>query len=117
MRRLSLCYLLLCAVTAFAQVDTGTITGSVRDSQGAGISSATVTFTETSTNTVSKAQCDPSGDYSSLPLRPGTYNVAVEASGFKKQIRESVAVQVQDRLRLDFDMVVGSVNENVVVTA
>jgi len=117
MRRFVLYSLLLCAVGAFAQVDTGTITGSVRDSQGAGIPSATVTFIDVSTNTSSKTQTDASGDFASLPLRPGTYNVVIEASGFKKQTRERVAVKVQDRLRLDFDMAVGSVNENVVVTA
>ncbi len=118
-RRMALC-LFVCFVTlsaAFAQVDTGTIAGSVRDSQGAGVPSATVTFVETSTNATMKTRADGSGDFASPPLRPGSYKVTAEAPGFKSQTRGTLVVRVQDRLRLDFDMAVGSVTENVVVTA
>jgi hypothetical protein len=104
-------------VTAFAQVDTGTIAGSVRDSSGAGLASASVTFVDVATNATTKAQVDPSGNYVSPPLRPGSYKVTAEAAGFKTQTRSTITVQVQDRLRLDFDMTVGSVSESVVVTA
>src|SRR5262249_7477333 len=109
---------LLCSfsLTAFAQVDTGTIAGSVRDSQGAGVASASVTFTDTDTNAVVKTQTDGSGDYASPPLRPGNYKIVAEAQGFKTATRASVTVKVQDRLRIDFDMAVGAVSENVVVT-
>ena len=117
--RISLC-LLVCLVafsSAFAQVDTGTIAGSVRDSQGAGVPSASVTFVETSTNASMKTKTDGSGDFASPPLRPGSYKVTAEAAGFKTQTRGTLVVRVQDRLRLDFEMAVGSVSENVVVTA
>jgi hypothetical protein len=119
MRRTSLCFLLCCVATAtaFAQVDTGTIAGSVRDSQGAGVASASVTFVETATNTTTKTQTDGSGDYASPPLRPGSYKVTAAAPGFKTATRGTLLVRVQDRLRLDFDMAVGAVSENVVVTA
>jgi hypothetical protein len=50
-------------------------------------------------------------------LRPGNYKIVAEAQGFKTATRSSVTVKVQDRLRIDFDMAVGSVSENVVVTA
>jgi len=111
---------LLCALAfaaAFAQVDTGTIAGSVRDSSGAGVASANITFVETSTNATMKTQSDASGDYASPPLRPGSYQVVAEAPGFKTQTRGTIVLRVQDRLRLNFDMAIGSVSENVVVTA
>jgi hypothetical protein len=119
MRRISLPLLICCVAlsAAFAQVDTGTIAGSVRDSQGAGVPSASVTFVETSTNATTKTKTDGSGDFASPPLRPGSYKVTAEAPGFKTQTRSTLVVRVQDRLRLDFDMAVGSVSENVVVTA
>src|SRR6266404_7308162 len=119
MRRTSLCFFLWCftLATAFAQVDTGTIAGSVHDSQGAGVAAATITFVETATNTTTKTQSDGSGDYASPPLRPGSYKVTVAAPGFKTETRGTLVVRVQDRLRLNFDMAVGSVSENVVVTA
>ena len=109
--------IVLASLSAQAQVDTGSIAGSVRDSNGAGLPNATVTFTETSTNTSSKVQTDGSGNYVSVPLRPGVYKVSTEAQGFKTQVRDGLALKVQDRLRIDFDMQIGSVSENVVVTA
>ena len=102
---------------AFAQVDTGAIAGSVRDSQGAGLPAASVTFVETGTNSTTKTQTDGSGDFASPPLRPGNYKITVTAQGFKTETRGTIVLQVQDRLRLDFSMAVGSVSENVEVTA
>src|SRR5580765_5369847 len=119
MRRLRIfvvCLLWSFSLTAVAQVDTGTIAGSVRDSQGAGVASASVTFTETDTNATAKAQTDGSGDFASPPLRPGNYKIVAEAKGFKTATRNTITLKVQDRLRIDFDMAVGSVSENVVVT-
>ena len=103
--------------TLLAQVDTGTITGSVRDSQGAGIASASVSFVEVSTNATFKTLTDGSGEYVSPPLRPGTYKTVAEAQGFKTQTRNTITLKIQDRLRIDFDMAVGSVSENVEVTS
>jgi hypothetical protein len=119
MRRLllfSVLLVLFLVSTTFAQVDTGSVTGTVRDEQGASVASATVTFTEVSTNASSKSQTDSSGNYVSVPLRPGNYKITAEAQGFKTQSRSDVTLRVQDRLRLDFDMAVGSAQENVVVT-
>jgi hypothetical protein len=119
-RLLSNCFRLAWSFTllaAFAQVDTGTIAGSVRDSSGAGLASASVTFVDVATNATTKARVDASGNYVSPPLRPGGYKLTAEAPGFKTETRSTITVQVQDRLRVDFDMAVGSVSENVLVTA
>src|SRR5438067_4876041 len=119
MKHISLCCVawLFTLTTAFAQVDTGAIAGSVRDTSGAGLASASVTFVDVARNTTMKAQADASGNYASPPLRPGNYKVTAEASGFKTETRSTITVQVQDRLRVDFAMTVGSVSENVLVTA
>ena len=117
-RAFGLFFLSLMMCTALlAQVDTGTITGSVRDSQGAGIASAAVSFVEASTNATFKTLTDGSGEYVSPPLRPGTYKTVAEAQGFKTQTRNTITLKIQDRLRIDFDMAVGSVSENVEVTS
>jgi hypothetical protein len=72
---------------------------------------------DVATNASYKTQTDGIGNYASPPLRPGNYKVMAEAQGFKTQTRSTVVVQVQDRVRIDFDMAVGAVSENVVVTA
>jgi Carboxypeptidase regulatory-like domain len=77
---------------AFSQVDTGTIAGTVRDSQGAAVANAKVTFVETSTNVTTKTQTDGSGDYASPPLRPGSYKITAEAPGFKTATRAYASI-------------------------
>ncbi len=118
-RRILVCLLVLWVrlPAVFAQVDTGTIAGSVRDAQGAGVPAANITFVETGTNTTIKTQTNGSGDFASPPLRPGNYKITAAAPGFKTETRGTIVLQVQDRLRLDFAMAVGSVSENVEVTA
>src|ERR1041384_7754023 len=61
---------LLGALPLGAQVDTGTITGSVRDSQNAGVASAIVTFVDLANGGTAQTKTDGSGDYASPPLRP-----------------------------------------------
>ena len=70
MKRIFLCCLpwSLTLMTAFAQVDTATIAGSVRDSSGAGLASASVIFVDVATNATTKAQADAI-DYAAPPLR------------------------------------------------
>jgi len=111
--------LLLCflVASAFAQVDTATIVGAVRDPSGAAVPSATITFLETSTGIRASVHPDAGGNYASPPLRVGTYKVIAEAAGFKTETRENILLRVQDRINLDFEMAVGAVSENVVVSA
>ena len=113
-----ICFVLFVSFTvALAQVDTGTIAGTVRDSQGASVANAKVSFVDIATNITTKTQTDGNGDYASPPLRPANYKVLAEAQGFKTQTRGTITLRVQDRLRVDFDMAVGSVSENIDVTA
>jgi Carboxypeptidase regulatory-like domain/TonB dependent receptor len=107
------------ALPAFllAQVDTGLITGTLHDQSGAVVPGASVTATEVNTNTRTSMRSDAGGNYFSPPLRVGKYTVTAEAQGFSTQTRENIVLQVQDRLRVDFDMRVGEVSERVVVSA
>src|SRR6478672_13476829 len=88
---------LLSAIAALPQVDMGTIAGTVRDSQGAAVGAATVTFVDAATGTTTKTQTDAAGEYASPPLRPSAYKVTTEASGFKTESHSGVTLRVQDR--------------------
>jgi hypothetical protein len=100
-------------VTVCGQADMATIVGTVVDSTGAVVPGAAVTVVNTDTNTKTSAKTDAQGSYIATPLRIGSYSVSVEVHGFKTETRTGIALEVQDRLRIDFTLQVGSVNEAV----
>ncbi|MEK7405934.1 MAG: TonB-dependent receptor [Acidobacteriota bacterium] len=109
-------WMLLLAVPALSQVTTGTILGTVRDSTGAAVPGAQITITETNKGTSHQSVTDDTGSYNVPFLVPGTYSVAVEKAGFKKQVRSGIIVQVDLRARIDVTLEVGQVTETVNVT-
>ena len=104
------------AVAATAQVTTGTIVGTVSDSNGV-VPSATVNIREVNKNTTSAYVTDDTGTYTAPFLTPGTYTVEVNVQGFKKWIREGVILQVNQRARVDVMLEVGGVEETTTVIA
>jgi outer membrane receptor protein involved in Fe transport len=95
-----------------AQVTTGTITGSVKDQQGAGVPGASVTITEANKGTVSTYATDAEGAFVAPFLIPGTYDVVVELSGFRKYLHRGVVLQVNQRARVDATLEVGGLEES-----
>ena len=116
-RLFSFCFALACLLSAISSVSAqefrGTITGRVTDAAGAVVPGAQVAVTNTATNTSTWATTDESGDYTVLFLTPARYDVSVEASGFKKLLRQNVEVRVGDKLTLDLALEVGEVAETV----
>jgi hypothetical protein len=102
---------------AASQVTTGSILGTVTDSQGQIVPGATVTITDPSKGTSTTTVTDPDGNYSAPFLVPGTYEVAIELTGFKKHVRQGVVVQVNDRARIDATLEVGAMTETTNVVA
>ena len=108
-----LCFALL----ASAQVTTGTIAGTVRDTTGAAIPGASVSIKETSKNTSVAYQTNEDGAFTAPFLSPGTYMVSVQKEGFKPQASQPFELQVDQRARMDFALNVGDVSSSVEVTA
>jgi hypothetical protein len=69
-----------------AQVDTGSITGSVTDSSGAVVGGAKVTLTNEGTGTTLSTVTGADGVYDFSPVRIGSYRLETAASGFKKEV-------------------------------
>ncbi len=111
-----LAVLILVAASSFAQVDTGAILGTVRDSSGAVLPGATVTLTHKQTNIATRTTTDGRGNYEAVGLSIGTYTVTVSLQGFRDASREKIDLRIQDRLRIDFKLEVGAA-EAVVVTS
>jgi hypothetical protein len=98
-----------------AQTTAGAIDGTVTDPSGGIIPGATITATNMDTTIAVKTTTDPAGNYVISPLHVGRYSILVEAPGFKKSLRSDITLNVQDRLRVDVVLEVGSVAETVEV--
>src|SRR5579885_3212533 len=107
---------LLCGVSAFAQTDRGTITGTISDPAGAVIAAAVVQAKNAATGAVFQVASTSTGNYTLSQLPAGDYEISVAVPGFKKFIRENVVVSVAGTLRIDVPLEVGSNTESVTVT-
>ncbi|MBO0726669.1 MAG: carboxypeptidase regulatory-like domain-containing protein, partial [Blastocatellia bacterium] len=105
------------AATGLSQEFRGSITGRVTDNNGAAVTKAAITITNTATNVSSSTATNGDGDYTALYLIPGNYSVTVEAAGFKKSTRQNVEIRVGDRLQIDMRLEVGNVSETVNVNS
>jgi hypothetical protein len=101
----------------FAQFDTSTVLGSVKDSSGAVVPGATVTLKNVATGIASTAVTDGEGNYQFLTVRVGTYTVRAELQGFSVAEARDIAVTVGARQRVDLTLSVGNVGETVDVTS
>jgi hypothetical protein len=102
---------------ALAQLDRGTISGTVKDQQGGVVPGVTVTATSVQTQTPRTAVTDGTGFYTFPNLPPGRYNVGAELQGFKKVLRENIQLDAAGALTLDFTLETGALTEQVTVTA
>ncbi|MEJ7624327.1 MAG: TonB-dependent receptor [Pyrinomonadaceae bacterium] len=110
--------LAMCA-GAIAQEVTGSLVGTVKDSNGAGVPNATVTVTDPSKNNivVRTATTSDDGEFSVPNLPTSEFTVTVEAPNFKKSVQTKVKVDVGQRRNLDVELTAGNISESVTVEA
>lgn len=101
-----------------AQVANNTsLVGTVLDPSGSVVLSATVTAVEEATKTKSMATTNAQGYYAISFIKPGTYDITVVAQGFSKMTKTGIVVPVNQAVRTDFSLSVGSTDATVLVTA
>ena len=103
--------------TGFAQVDTGTILGTVKDQSGAVVPGAKVTIVNQGTADSITTLTRSDGTYIVTPLKIGTYRISVELAGFKKEENAAFDLNIQQQAVVDFVLQAGATNETVQVTA
>ncbi|HKE60652.1 MAG TPA: carboxypeptidase-like regulatory domain-containing protein, partial [Pyrinomonadaceae bacterium] len=111
---------LLCLLTfvpAHAQAVDATINGTIKDQAGAVVAGATITLTDRATGRQTTATSNPEGHYVFQNVRPGTYSLLAELTGFKKQEVPGVKVDVGTPATVNFELVTGGVEETVTVSA
>src|SRR6266700_7968840 len=89
--------LTLWAIGAMAQVDTGTILGTITDATGAVVPGANVTIFNLETSAMLTAKTSADGRFEFTPLHIGSYRVEVENASFKKAIVQSVHLNIQEQ--------------------
>jgi hypothetical protein len=115
-RRQALCTMGFLLIPVFAEAQTASLTGFIRDDSGATIPGSEVILTQTQHNQRFTAVSDENGFYRFQVLPIGSYQVEASKAGFK-QIRQSgIELTVDQRASLDLKLEVGQVNERVEVS-
>jgi hypothetical protein len=116
--RVALFALLLTALPALAQLDTGSISGTVADPSGSAVKDVTITAKETSTGTTYKTISSATGYYVFPSVRTGTYELKAQPpSSFKTAVYSGVVVTVASHVGQDIALAVGAASETISVTA
>ena len=108
--------LLFMVCAAVGQQNTGTITGTVSDQQGAVIPGAAVEVRNVSTNALFTASTNEDGLYTAPGLAVGEYEISAESAGFKRAVRSGLTLQVNQIARVDLQLEIGQVTEVIEVT-
>jgi hypothetical protein len=104
-------------VLVFAQLDRGSIVGTVTDPSTAAIPGVKLEVRNAATGAVYTAETNETGQYSAPNLPAGPYIITFEANGFKKLVRSNLEVRVADTLRVDVRLEVGAVTESIEISA
>ena len=99
-----------------AQVDTGSISGTVSDPSGAVISGAKVTLTNEGTGAILSATTNTSGEYTFSPVRIGSYTIDATSAGFSTTTQKNLQVNVQQRVALNMQLKPGATSERIEVS-
>ncbi|MGH9661452.1 MAG: carboxypeptidase regulatory-like domain-containing protein, partial [Bryobacteraceae bacterium] len=108
---------LLVLVSALGQGNYASITGIVTDSGSAVVPGVTVAIRNVDTDIARSVDTSESGDFTITNLAPGSYELSVEKTGFRRYRKDGIVLQVGQQLRSDVVLELGQVSESVQVTA
>jgi len=101
---------------ANAQSDRGSVSGTVTDPSGSGVTGVNVTVTNTAMGTQNSTVTTGVGEYTVPELPAGVYSVTVVAPGFTTLIRSGITVSVGETARVDLQLSVGRGATTITVT-
>lgn len=110
-------WLVLGGTAAWAQFESASVLGYVKDSSGAAVPSSNVTLTNAATGIQQTKATDAEGKFEFPSIQPGNYQITAEAQGFNRAVTETFSVLTNARQRVDVTLKTGSVSEEVTVTS
>ena len=105
------------ALAMIAAAQNATISGIVSDSTGAVVAEVAVHAVNTATGERTSAASSADGNYVLPLLKPGSYRVEAEKTGFKRYQATGIVLETGTPARLDITLEVGAVAESVTVEA
>jgi hypothetical protein len=115
-KKLAVCFCLF-LVSALAQTDRGTITGTISDPVGAVVPNAAIEVKNTDSGLTYSAGSTGTGNFTLAQIPAGTYELTVTVAGFKKYARPGIVVPVAQTVRVDATLEVGAASETVTINA
>jgi hypothetical protein len=109
--------MLLTGPGIYAQQGTSEISGKVTDEQGAVLPGVSILVTNEATGVFREITSSPEGTYYASQLVPGRYKIVAKLAGFRSLERAGLVLQVGNTLTVNLTLPIGSVEENVTVTA
>ncbi|HEV2276201.1 MAG TPA: carboxypeptidase-like regulatory domain-containing protein, partial [Acidobacteriaceae bacterium] len=102
--------------SAFGQVSTGSVSGTVTDSSGAVVPGALITLRNEARQTQSTLKTNQEGFYSFDFVPIGSYSVEANQSGFRPQEKTGLPLSAAQSLRVDFKLEIATQGQMVIVT-
>jgi hypothetical protein len=107
---------LVVLVASPALAQTGQINGVLTDNTGSVVPGASVKAVETATGLSRDTVSGADGRYTFTSLRPTTYDITAELSGFRTTQRKGVILQANENLTVSFSLELGNLEETLTVT-
>ena len=105
------------ASPAYAQFDSGQISGVVRDEQGGVVPGASIRIVNEATKVEHNTTTDRSGYYIATALPPAVYQVEIQLTGFRKYVRTGLKLDATAKVQVDAVLATGALEEVISVTA
>ncbi|HEU5022237.1 MAG TPA: TonB-dependent receptor [Bryobacteraceae bacterium] len=107
----------LLAAAAMAQTTGGVFRGEVRDATGAMVPQARVEFHSAARGLTLAVESNRRGSYVSPNLIPGSWTLRAEKAGFRTEVSGPILLDVNQTVRVDFDLSIGEQSESIEVKA
>lgn len=116
LHKLSICLMLAFAVHA-QTTGTANLVGTIADTSGAAVPHAKVRVQNQQTSFVYESEASDNGDYYVPNLSSGTYQLTIEASGFKTSVQRDITLRINETPRINVTLEVGSVTEAISISS
>lgn len=103
-------------IPAWAQFDSASVLGNIKDPSGATVSGALVELTNIAKGITVSRKTDDNGNYEFTNVQAGDFTVTVAEAGFEKTGTDRFTVTVGARQRVDLVLKVGATTQDVTVT-